>query len=57
MSDLEHLDEDAGHQVGRLVAVGQQPGEDVTALLPPDSAQDPSFRGAEQYSALCIEFR
>ena len=28
MGDLEHLDEDAGYQIGGLVSVGQQPGEE-----------------------------
>ena len=55
MGDLEHLDEDAGHQIGGLVSVGQQPGEDVMTLLPADRAQDPALGGAKQYPPLCIE--
>ena len=55
MGDLEHLDEDAGHQIGGLVSVGQQPGEDVMTLLPADCAQDPALGGAKQYPPLCIE--
>ena len=51
MGDLEHLDEDAGHQVGGLVRVGQQPGEDMMALLPADRPQDPALGGAEQQRA------
>ena len=55
VGDLEHLNENAGHQLGGLIVVGQQPAEDVPGLLPSDPSQDSSFGGAEEHSPLRLE--